>query len=159
MAELKAWSVREVLRWGDEFNATHHAKNPVKNMWSILHQVFVPEYFERYKKGVDNFANPNIYERFFVEFGKLDSKGWYRTQPKEATHMGFFFGNQSPLYMLEHFTTTQGKYDGLLLEPNKIFHQDWQSDWLSHGRLYKRMFLVYKMDRFEIVWNDESKWS
>lgn len=155
MAEPKVWPVREVLRWGDEFGATHHAKNPVRNMWNILHQVFVPKYFERYKKGVDNFANPSVYEKFVVEFGVLDKQGWHRTEPKQATHMGFFFGSQSPWYMLEHFTTTQGRYDGLLLEPDAIFHQDWQ----SHRRLHKRPFLIYKMDRFEIVWNDENKWS
>lgn len=123
-------------------------KCPVSNMLQIAKQIFVDKYFEKYKKGVDNFSNPIIYEKFVYEFGKFDSKGWHRIDnPKEATHFGFFFGGDSPWTMLDrHYQTKQ--YFGLIKEPVKIYNQDYR----SRSKLHKRPFLIYKISDFEFKW-------
>ena len=149
----KAFSVRDSLtftcrRTKDEF--------PIRNIEEIMRKIFVPRYFERYKKGIENFNNPNIYKNFVYELGALKENGnWVRSDDvKLSTHIGFFFGNDSPWYMLSRFENTTTPFDGLLIKPEKIYRQDWK----SHRQLHKRPFLIFKLSDFDVVWETEESY-
>lgn len=63
--------------------------------------MFVPDksfWYERYKKGMRNLSNPNIYENMYMEFGKVQKTEWIPCPPESATHVGLYFWDYGIYY-------------------------------------------------------------